>query len=215
MPYRVAGIVEHDGVAKIVLAKGDAVLAVEEGETLDGGYRVEAIGADEITLLYVPLGIRERLPLAASAARDVPAGATAAAGGSQLAQVRWEGPERVQAGSSFNVTLKVTSHEPLRASPLQVSYDAQLLEAVAVRPGNFYGSNGFFSYRVGPPGSIFVGASGAGSVASDAELVILTFKPIRPAAAAEVKISSLQLQGAVGKSIAVEPVSAYRTSITP
>jgi hypothetical protein len=215
MPYRVAGSVMHDGVAKIVLAKGDAVLAVEEGETLDGGYRVEAIGADEITLVYTPLGVRERLTLAASPGRDIPAGTTAAAGGSRTAQLRWEGPERVQAGNAFNVTLKVTSDEPLRASPLQVSFDAQLLEAVAVRPGKFFGADASFSYRVNPSGSIFIGASGQGGVAADAELVILTFKPIRPAAAAEVKISSLMLQGAVGKSIAVEPVSAYRTSITP
>jgi hypothetical protein len=215
MPYRVAGTVKHDGVSKVVLAKGDAVLPVEEGDTLEGGYRVEAIGADEITLVYTPLGISERLTLAASPDRQVPAGTTAAAGGSRTAQVRWEGPERVQAGNAFNVTLKVTSEEPLRASPLQVSFDAQLLEAVAVRPGRFFGADASFSYRVNPQGSIFVGASGQGGVAADAELVVLTFKPIRPAASTEVKISSLQLQGAVGKPIAVEPVSAFRTAITP
>jgi hypothetical protein len=215
MPYRVAGTVTHDGVSKVVLAKGDAILPVEKGDTLEGGYRVEAIGADEITLVYTPLGVRERLTLAASPGRDIPAGTTAAAGGSRTAQLRWEGPERVQAGNAFNVTLKVTSDEPLRASPLQVSFDAQLLEAVAVRPGKFFGADASFSYRVNPSGSIFIGASGSGAVAADAELIILTFKPIRPAAAAEVKISSLQLQGAVGKPIAVEPVSAYRTSITP
>jgi len=215
VPYRVAGKVVYDGVTKVVLAKGDSVLVVEEGETLDGGYRVEAIGADEVTLLYVPLGIRERLPVASTLGGDVPA-ATAAAGGSRPAQVRWEGPERVQAGNNFTVTLKVTSHEPLRSSPLQLSFDAQLLEAVAVRPGKFFGADGFFSYRVNKPaGSIFIGASGPGNVAADAELVILTFRPIRPAEAAEVKISFLRLQGAVGKPIAVEPVSAYRTSITP
>jgi hypothetical protein len=216
MPYRVAGRVMHDGITKVVLAKGDLVLPVEQGETLEGGYRVDAIGADEITLVYLPLGIRERLPVAASISGEAPAGTPAGAGGSpRPAQLRWEGPERVQAGNAFNVTLKVTSDEPLRASPLQVTFDAQVLEAVAVRPGKFFGADSSFNYRVNPQGSIFVGASGQGSVAADAELVILTFKPIRPAASTEVKISSLVLQGAIGKSIVVEPVSAYRTSITP
>jgi hypothetical protein len=216
MPYRVAGRVMHDGITKVVLAKGDLVLPVEAGETLEGGYRVDAIGADEITLVYLPLGIRERLPVAATLGGEAPASAPAAAGGSpRPAQLRWEGPERVQAGNAFNVTLKVTSDEPLRASPLQLSFDPQLLEAVAVRPGKFFGADSSFSYRVNPQGSIVVGASGQGSVAADAELVILTFKPIRPAASTEVKISSLVLQGAVGKSIAVEPLGAYRTSIVP
>jgi hypothetical protein len=226
MPYRVAGTVVHDGITKVVLAKGNAVLPIEPGEALDGGYRVESIGPGDIVLLYVPLGVRERLPITPTAAADAPAEPvaraasappqTAAAGaGSRPARVRWDGPERVQAGKNFNVALKVTSDEPLRASPLQMSFDPQLLEAVAVHPGSFFGRNGFFNYHVDPKGSIVISASGPGNVAADAELVILTFKPIRSAAAAEVKISSLVLQGAVGKPIAVEPVSVFRTGITP
>jgi Cohesin domain len=226
MPYRVAGTVVHDGVSKVVLMKGDSVVTVEAGETLEGGYRVESIGRDEIVMLYVPLGLRERLPVISTIGVDVepetplaraasPLTQTASAGTSaRPAQLRWEGPERVQAGNTFTVALRITSEEPLRASPLQVSYDAKLLEAVGVRPGKFFG-DGNFAYRVNPQGSIVVGASGPGSVAADAELLVLTFKPIRPAASTEVKISSLELQGQVGKPIAVEPIGAYRTSITP
>lgn len=216
MPYRVAGTMVHGGVSKVVLAKGDRVLTVEEGDTLEGGYRVDGIGPEEITLVYVPLDLRERLSLASGAVAATPSAPASAGGSLPAAQLRWEGPERVQAGNTFTLALKVTSNEPLRAAPLQVSYDAQLLEAVAVRPGRFFAGDASFSYRVNPAGSIFVGASGAGSsAAADAELVILTFKPIRPSAAAEVRIASLQLQGAVGKPIAAEPVPAYRTSITP
>ncbi len=57
--------------------KGDAVLPVKEGETLDGAYRVEAIAADEITLLYVPLGILSRLSLASALDHGVQASAGA------------------------------------------------------------------------------------------------------------------------------------------
>jgi len=53
------------------------------------------------------------------------------------------------------VALKLTSDQPVRASPLQLSFDAKLLEAVAVRPGGFF-SDGSFTYRVNPGGSIFV-----------------------------------------------------------
>ena len=63
MPYRVAGKVAHDGVAKVVLAKGDRVFTVEPGDRLEEGYRVEAITADEVALVYEPLGTRELLAL--------------------------------------------------------------------------------------------------------------------------------------------------------
>jgi hypothetical protein len=63
LPYRVAGSVVRGGVSELLLVKGDVVLPVKEGDTLDGGYRVESIGPTEITLVYLPLGVRERLPL--------------------------------------------------------------------------------------------------------------------------------------------------------
>jgi hypothetical protein len=152
--------------------------------------------------------------IATASAAPVPASTpeqSSAAGASRPAQLRWEGPERVQAGSNFNVALKLTSDQPVRASPLQLSFDAKLLEAVAVRPGGFF-SDGSFTYRVNPGGSIFVGASGTGGVATDAEFLIVTFRPIR-SGAAELKLSSVVLQGAAGRAIAHEPPAAFRTAI--
>jgi len=208
MPYRIAGQVVHDGTARVVLARDDRVLTVREGEMLDDNYRVESIRADGVTLVYVPLGVREQLPVTAAMTLDTP---QVAAAESRPAQLRWEGPERVQAGSNFNVALKLTSDQPVRASPLQLSYDAKLLEAVAVRPGGFF-SDGRFTYRVNPGGSIFVGASGTGGAAADAEFLIVTFRPIR-SGAAELKLSSVVLQGAAGRAIAHEPPAAFRTAI--
>jgi hypothetical protein len=195
MPYRVAGQVVQGDAAQVVLAKGDAVLIVREGESLDGGYRVESIGPQSVTLVYLPLGVRESLPVAST---------LSVAAQSRPAQVRWEGPERVRKGDTFEVALKVTSEQSLDALPLQLAFDARLLELVAVRSGGFFGAKGKFSYRVSPEGYVSVGASGPGRVASDAELVVFTFRPIRPAIAAELKLSSLVLQG-----------SAYRTAIMP
>jgi hypothetical protein len=65
---------------------------------------------------------------------------------------------------------------------------------------------------VNPSGSITVGAFGKGDVPDDAEFVVVTFKPIR-AGAAELKLSSLVLQGA-GGAVVHEPIAAFRTSIT-
>ena len=205
MPYRFAGRVVREGVTQLLLAKENDVLPVREGDTLEGGYRVESIGAEEVTLLYLPLGVRQRLS------------ASGGALGSRTAQVRWQGPERVKAGEPFTVTLRVTSEEALRASPLEVSFDVELLEPVSVRAGKLFAEG--FAYRTGSDGTIVVGPSGrardAGHVAADAELVVFVFKPLRPAAAAELKLTSLVLQGAAGKPIPAEQPGAYRAAITP
>jgi hypothetical protein len=63
MPYRVAGRVAHGGDARVVLARGEAVLTVREGDMLDGGYRVESIAADRVTLHYGPLDLRHDLAM--------------------------------------------------------------------------------------------------------------------------------------------------------
>jgi len=220
MPYRLAGQVVHDGAARVVLVRDDRVMTVREGETLDDNYRVESIKPDGVTLVYVPLGVREQLPAVGSLKLEPAAQAVAlasttpepsAVAESRPAQLRWEGPERVQAGTNFNVALKLTSDQPVRASPLQLSFDAKLLEPVAVRPGGFF-ADGSFTYRVNPGGSIFVGASGTGGVAADVDFLIVTFRPIR-SGAAELKLSSVVLQGAAGRAITHEPPATFRTAI--
>ena len=227
MPYRVAGQVVHDGPPRVVLARDDRVFFVREGDTLEGGYRVESIKPDAVTLVYTPLEERQQLPVAsalqvpvapgmatapqAPGARAV-TGAKAAAppADGRPAQLRWEGPAQVQAGNEFEVALKITSDKAVRGSPMQLSYDAKALEPVAVRAGEFF-ADGSFTYRVNP-GSIFVGAFGKGEVPDNAEFLVVTFKPIRAGATA-VSLSSLQLQGARG-ALVHEPLAAFRTSIS-
>ncbi len=247
MPYRYAGKLVRAGEAELFLSKGDVVFPVVMGETLDGVYRVESVTPNEITLLYVPLGIRERIPVLSALGNDEPLAqastssaappprsaatspsaaaapvtaptstAMAMSPGAERAQLRWEGPERVREGSSFDVALRVTSEQPLRASPMQLRYDASLLEPVTVRPGKFYGAgDGSFSYRVNPGGTIFVGVSSRGAgAAADAELLVMTFKPVKAGATAEVNVASLNLQGNAGRSIAHAQLDSFRTSIT-
>jgi hypothetical protein len=215
LPYRVAGRVAYGEEAHVVLARGETVLTVREGDMLDGGYRVESIAADRVTLRYTLLDLRHDLAIAATLPLEAPQAQLAAsppAAASRPAQLRWEGPKQVRAGDPFNVALKITSVHPLRASPLQLGYDAKLLEPLDVRAGGFF-AGGMFSYRVNPGGAIFVGASGKGAVPADAELLVITFKPIRPGATAELTLSSLILQGASGRTIAHDRPAAFRTAI--
>jgi hypothetical protein len=209
MPYRVAGRVVHDGIAHVVLAKGDRVLTVRQGDTLEDGYRVQSIGAEGVSLVYLPLGVAQTLP-AAVALEDM-APPVAAAAERPAAQLRLEGPARIRAGDPFSVVLKVTSDQAVRSAPVQLSFDAELLEAVEVRRGGFF-ADGLFSFRINPSGSIFIGAAGKGAIPSDAEFFVVTFKPVR-IGAAELKLSSVLLQGAAGGAIAHDQPAVFRTSI--
>jgi hypothetical protein len=199
-------------VAHVVLAKGDRVLTVREGDTLDDGYRVDAIGPQGVTLVYLPLNTPQLLAgsVAFDAAR-APAARPQAAADARPATLRLEGPARIRAGDPFSVALKVTSDQAVRSAPVQLSFDAALLEPVDVRRGGFF-ADGIFSFRINPSGSIFIGAAGKGAVPADAEFFVVTFKPVR-AGAAELKLSSVLLQGAAGRAIAHDQPAAFRASI--
>jgi hypothetical protein len=221
VPYRFAGKVRTGGEEEVLVSKGEIVFPVKVGDTLDGTYKVESIRGDRIELAYLPLGTKDQISIS-SALEVAPAPAPVASAppatpapvaDSRPAQLRWEGPARVQAGANFTVALRVNTKETLRAAPMQLRFEPDVLEPVNVRPGKFFGE-GSFSYRVNPSGSIFVGAtSQPAAPGADAELVIVTFKPIKRGATAELSMSALSLQGVAGRSIAYEHVSAFRAAI--
>lgn len=64
--YRVVGKLVQDDDSRIVLAKGNEVVLAREGETLEDGYRVEAIRPERVTLFNTRLRQRENLPIAST-----------------------------------------------------------------------------------------------------------------------------------------------------
>lgn len=78
-PYRVAGQITEKGETRVVLARGDRVFFVREGDTLEGGYRVESIEPQAVTLVYLPLAARERLLVSGAALALDPAASAAGA----------------------------------------------------------------------------------------------------------------------------------------
>lgn len=217
LPYRFAGKVVRGGQEEVLVSKGDLVFPVKAGDTVDRTYKVESVGSDAIEFTYLPLGTRDRVAVA-SVLDVAPAPVAAAPAADQAvahgpAQLRWDGPAKVQAGTSFTVALRVSTKEVLHAAPMQLRFEPGVLEAVNVRPGKFF-DDGLFSYRVNPTGSIFVGAvSKPLPPGADAELVVVTFKPLKPGVTAELGMSSLSLQGAEGRTIPHARVAAFRAAI--
>jgi hypothetical protein len=69
-PYRFAGTAHYGGSLKAVLAAGDRIHAVRQGELLDGLYEVLSVRRDSVTLLYTPLGVEQQIAFAEDAPSD-------------------------------------------------------------------------------------------------------------------------------------------------
>ena len=53
--YTYIGRIEQDGVTRVFLARGANLIIVAKGDTLGDGFRVDDIGADAMTVTYLPL----------------------------------------------------------------------------------------------------------------------------------------------------------------
>jgi hypothetical protein len=76
-PYRYAGSVEYGGRRRVLFTRADRIFEVDEGATLDEGFRVQTITPQEVTLLYEPLNASVSVALVF----QEPAPQAAAAGG--------------------------------------------------------------------------------------------------------------------------------------
>ena len=61
LPFTYLGKSLQDGVWQIYLARGERTYLVQDGETIDGTYRVDAIRPPVLTLTYLPLEQRQQL----------------------------------------------------------------------------------------------------------------------------------------------------------
>jgi hypothetical protein len=62
LPFTFVGLLEKGaGKPSAFLARGEALLVVSEGETVETDYRIESLSPTEVVLTYLPLHERQRL----------------------------------------------------------------------------------------------------------------------------------------------------------
>jgi len=66
MPLTYMGKLHSGPDTNVFLTQGDRSLIVHEGDTIDSIYRVEHIADNEITLVYLPLGERQKIVIGES-----------------------------------------------------------------------------------------------------------------------------------------------------
>ncbi len=59
MPFVYIGMYVDEGRETVMLMRGEQLLLVKQGETIDNTYRLERVTADRIELTYLPLGMRQ------------------------------------------------------------------------------------------------------------------------------------------------------------
>lgn len=61
VPFAYMGMVEDASTVKVYLVQGEQMHEVKVGETFAGNYRLDAIGAEALTLTYLPLNAKQAL----------------------------------------------------------------------------------------------------------------------------------------------------------
>ena len=226
MPYRIAGRLRAHSGTQVFLARGDEVFPIRENDLLDGQYRVESLGSTQVVLVHVPTSTRETLDFGShdeSRQAASPAGAEPGAGASAPkappngVAFRLEGPPQATEGREFDLVMRMSSSERVCNVPMQLLFDAAVLQPVSVRPGAYFAADEErFRYRISPQGTIYVAASHSAPAAiSDAEIAVFTFRPLKASAAAEVRVVTLRAEGPDRRTLAHQDVVPFRTAIAP
>lgn len=61
VPFAYMGMLEDASTVKVYLVKGDQMHEVRVGESFAGSYRLDVIGADALTLTYLPLNVQQSI----------------------------------------------------------------------------------------------------------------------------------------------------------
>jgi general secretion pathway protein D len=127
----------------------------------------------------------------AAAKSAVPSAAAPSGAGVSLA---WQGPAQIKVGEQFSVSVRVNSAGPVKALPVSIGFDPQLMQIASVNEGDFLkqgNAKTSFTHRIdAAQGKVFVaavrqGASGADpGINGSGSLATLTFKALKATAAA-------------------------------
>lgn len=63
LPFTYLGKLIDGEKLEVFIAQGNEHYSVEKGKTIDNQYRVEKVTASAVTFIYLPLGIRQSLPI--------------------------------------------------------------------------------------------------------------------------------------------------------
>ena len=141
LPFAFLGKLIDGEQVTVFLTDGTRNWVVRAGDTIEGGYRVEAIGAGTMTLTYLALGIAQELAIGEATSLLQPASAVATLeplpAPPQSAPplpgqvpLLLSAPSRVASGNELIVSLALKPGGAARRARIELAYDASALAAV-------------------------------------------------------------------------------------
>lgn len=61
LPFTYMGVLKEGGSTVVFVVSGERLHSVRVGDVIDGTYRVEAIGSEEVTFVYLPMNEKQTL----------------------------------------------------------------------------------------------------------------------------------------------------------
>lgn len=207
LPFTYLGKVIDAGGATVFLTNGDRNWVVRSGETIDGAYRVEAIGDRTMTLTYLALGLRQELEIGAapgqlqSLAGAPMSEALPVAVSSPSVPLPGEtrlllaAPSRVAAGNELVVSVGLLPGGAVRDARVELAYDPKVLAAVGAPAGG--------------AGRVSLALAGAAGPLAQVRFKVIAQSPTNT----RIGIENATATDARGASVAIAMPSAHGVAI--
>ena len=207
MPFAYLGKLIDAGRITVFLSNGDRNWVVRSGDTIDGAYRVEAIGDRTMTLTYLALGIRQELGIGAAPLQLQSVGTSPLSEALPVAvwspsavplpgetRLLLAAPSRVAAGNELIVSVGLPPGGAVRDARVELAYDPKVLAAVA---------------PVGGAGRVSLALAGAASPLAQVRFRVIARAPTNT----QIGIEKATATDARGASVAIATPGAHAVAI--
>jgi len=200
LPFKYLGKWTQKERTTVFLERDHFPYAARLGQILDREYRVDAIEANHIVLMYLPLGLQQVLVFSTEALPFIPV-ETSGSPPAEAAVLVFSAPNQVAVQQDFLVGVGMQASPGLSASAIvELSYDAALLN-----PVEGAGSGGRMSVRVNASGD-----EGSENKTAVVRFHVLTFNPILT----KIEINA-QATAADGRVLDIRAPDSHALRITP
>jgi hypothetical protein len=194
----------------VFLFNGNRTWAVGSGDTIDGAYRVDAIGDRTMTLTYLALGIRQELEIGGAPGQvqsvagppmsdALPVAVSAPSGVPLPGQVPLllAAPSRVALGNELIVNVGVSPGRAVRDARVELAYDPKVLAAVGAPAGG--------------AGRVSIALGGAAGPLAQVRFRVIAQSPTNT----RIGIASATATDARGANVAFATPEAHGVAIVP
>jgi general secretion pathway protein D len=133
----------------------------------------------------------------------------------------WRVPPNLKAGQDFVIELRASSGGALKSASVQLRYDPEQIEVLAVEDGDFFrqgGNTTVFTPRIDAGiGIVFatIGISGGVPVKGEAGLIAVRAKPLGAAATARLQFGSVVGVDSANRQVPIEGAVPLELTFEP